>query len=195
MAGKKFSLTAVLCLTFAVMAGLLVYGRDHKQQPFEEPAPLKAAAPAPAKAEYANDLDRLGQLTDRINTACRKSHVVLLGAAGPTGGGGPVSVDYALFDRLSDDGAAVLIAEAVTAKDQSPSQIQGHANAARAVLQSDEAAGRYVARAGFSSAGFCEWLEAGKAFVTDPRGDSLPQGARIAAFMWGYSSEQYVKGK
>lgn len=155
----------------------------------------KAAEPTLERAEYANDLDRLDQLTDRINRACRGSYVVVLGTGDPAIGGGLIGIDYALFDRLSDDGAAVLIAEAIAAKSKSPSpsQMQAQPSIERAVLQADEAVGRYIARAEFSSAGFAEWLKAKKLSVGGLQQNGVPEKMRIAAFMRGYASGSYGK--
>jgi hypothetical protein len=147
------------------------------------------------RAEYANDLDRLEKLTGRIDRACRSSYLVVLGAGDSSISGGLVSVDYALFDRLSDDGAAVLIAEAIAAgpKLSSPSQMQAQGGVERAVLQADEAVGRYVARAGFSSSGFTEWLKAQKLSAFGMQQSGVSEKMRISAFMRGYTSEIYNK--
>ena len=147
------------------------------------------------RAQYANDLERLSRLTDRINRACRRSYVVVLGGDNSAAGGGVVSVDYAAFDKLSDDGAAVLIVEAIAAGSRSISQMQmqTQVNIEREILESDEAVGGYVARAGFSSDGFTEWLGARTLSAGNRQQNSVPEKVRIAAFMRGYSSEHYSK--
>lgn len=176
------ALTAILCLP----------GCRKQKQAGDKSIPDKPVEPAVKEVEYANDLDRLGQLTDRINRACRNGYVVVFGAEGSVGGGGLISVDYALFNKLSDDGAAVLIAEAIAIRPESPSQtpIQ-QADVSRAVLQADEVAGRYIARAGFSPDGFVEWLGAKGLPTTGLQQNSVPEKMRITAFMRGYSSEHY----
>ena len=176
------ALVAVLCLQGC-----------RKKEPASagNPASDKAAESAPDRAEYAHDLDRLDQLTNRVNKACRGSHMVVLGAGDSAVSGGLVSVDYALFDRLSDDGAAVLVAEAIAARSKLPSQMQTQADTRRAVLEADETVGRYIAKAGFSSAGFAEWLNAEKLLAAGLQQSGVPDEMRIAAFMRGYSSERY----
>ena len=146
------------------------------------------------RAQYANDIERLSRLTDRINRACRGSYVIVLGGDNLAAGGGVISVDYAVFDKLSDDGAAVLIAEAIAAGSRSISQMQTQVNIEREILKSDEAVGRYVTRAGFSSDGFTEWLGARTLSAGNRQQNSVPEKVRIAAFMRGYSSEHYSKG-
>ena len=177
---------------WALAASLCMQGcRKAEPASADNPASDKVAEAAPDRAEYANDLDRLDQLTDRINRACRGSHVVVLGAGNSAMTGSLVSVDYASFDRLSDDGAAVLVAEAIAASSKSPSQMQTQVDMRRVVLETDEVVGRHIARAGFSSAGFAEWLNAKKLLAADTQQSGVPDEMRIAAFMRGYSSEHY----
>lgn len=181
-----------LCLV-AALAGILCLPGCRKQKSADDnSASDKPAEPVTKRAEYVNDLDRLGQLTERVNRACRGGYVTVLGADGSTADG-LVCVDYALFDKLSDDGAAVLIAEAIAARPKSTSQIQSQVSIERVILQADEAVGRYIARAGFSSGGFAEWLEVKKLSAAGSQQNGVPEKARIAAFMRGYSSERYSK--
>jgi hypothetical protein len=160
----------------------------------ENPVPKELPSSNPDSLKYANDLDRLSKLSDRINQVCRTSHVVVLGDDSVSAGGA-IGVDYGLFDRLSDDGVAVLIAEAMAAKAKTLPHRQSKANAQRFVLQIDEAAGRYVAKAGFALDGFAEWLRAKKATATGLEQNGLPDSTRIGAFMRGYLSAQPNKDK
>lgn len=148
----------------------------------------KTAESDAEQARYANDLDRLGQLTDRVSRACRASYVVVLGVESSAANSSLVSVDYALFDRLSDDGAAVLIAEAIAAKSMQPLEAQTQVNTNRMVLRADEAVGRYIAEAGFGSDGFAEWLKVKQIFAAGSQQNTVPERMRIAAFMRGYLS-------
>jgi hypothetical protein len=143
-----------------------------------------------AGTRYTNDLDRLGRLTDRINRACRTKHVVVLGGPDSAASNGPVSVDYALFDKLTDDGAAVLIAEAVVSRSKSLPLAQTLEDAPRLMLEVDESVGRYVGKAGFGPTGFAEWLTAKSAWGAGLQQNNLPESTRIAAFMRGYSAER-----
>lgn len=200
MFGHRDSLCS-LCFVWALAAALCLAGCRKKEPasaadvPNDGKAANKAAEPTLKRAEYANDLDRLDQLTAKVNRACRGSNVVVLGAGDSAAGGGLVSIDYALFDRLSDDGAAVLIAEAIAEKPKSlsPSQTQVQTNTERVVLQADEAVGRYIARAGFSSAGFSEWLKAKKSSTVGLQQNAVPEKMRFAAFMRGYVPESSVR--
>jgi hypothetical protein len=155
----------------------------------------RAAEPGLKRAEYENDIDRLARLSERINRACRASYVVVLSAGESAMVGGTVTVDYTLFDKLSDDGVAVLVAEAIAAKSipLSSSQMQIQTNTERVILQVDETAGRYVVKAGFRSAGFAEWLDAKKLSTMGLQEGRVPEKMRIAAFMRGYTSERYSK--
>lgn len=185
---------------YAVAVFFCLQGCDKQQPPAGEAGTDdKATEPAVKKTQYANDLDRLDQLTDRINRACRGSYVVVPGA-GDSASGGLVSVNYTLFDKLSDDGTAVLIAEAIAVRSNAPLQMQGptegqtKANIAKVVLQADETVGRYIAGAGFSSAGFTEWLKARRLSSAGSQQDGVPEKMRIAAFMRGYLSASVKKG-
>lgn len=181
------------CLVIALAVILYLPGCRKEEPAVYDSTPDEPAEPAVKKVEYANDLDRLGLLTERLNRACRKSYVVVLGVEGSVEGGGPVSVDYALFDKLSDDGAAVLIAEAIAARSRPSSQAPVQTDVSRVTLQADESVGRYIAGAGFSPDGFTEWLRAKDVSAVGPEQNSVPDEMRIAAFMRGYSSERYSK--
>lgn len=160
-----------------------------------ESSPETVAEPGVKRLEYANDLERLSQLTDRLNRACGGSYAVVLGGDDSGIPGGLISVGYALFDRLSDDGAAVMIAEAMAAAGSgSALRMQTQTGSREAILQTDEVVGRYIARAGFGSEGFIEWLNVKKALsIAAVRADDVPDRARITAFMHGYSSTRYSK--
>lgn len=154
--------------------------------------PTSRVEPA-STGQCVNDLERLSRITERMNRALRAPHVVTLGGAGSVLGGGPVGVDYAMFDKLSDDGVAVLVAQAIAARSKSPPKIRKPADIAKTVLERDETVGRYVARAGFGSAGFLEWLRPRRMSAAGRRQNTLPEDARVAAFMRGYSSERHSK--
>jgi len=184
-----------LYLVFAITVLFCLEG-CRKKEPAGESGEKsdKTAESGTKRAQYANDLDRLGQLSGKINRACKGSYVVVLGAGDSDAGGGLISVDYALFDKLSDDGAAVLIAESITTRFKSFSPTPVQTNIGRAVLQADEAAGRYIARTGFSPAGFVEWIRAKRLSATSIQQSGESEKMRIAAFMRGYSSERNNSG-
>jgi len=150
--------------------------------------------PMPVRAGYRDDLDRLTSITSRINDVLRSSYVVVFGDGRPGANSDIISIDYALFDRLSDDGAAVQVVEAVLAVSdaRSPGEHAGRVTSSE-VLRVDELAGRYVAAAGFKPDGFSEWLRAQRD-VSYGRADySVPARMRAAAFMRGYISAQIPK--
>jgi hypothetical protein len=192
-----------LCLAIILAMVVCLPGCREKEPasaadvPNDSKAAGKAAEPDLKKAEYENDLDRLDRLAERINRACRASYVVVLGAGESSVVGGTVTVDYTLFDKLSDDGAAVLVAEAIAVKSIPPSssQMQTQTSTERIILQADETAGRYVVKAGFGSSGFTEWFKAKKLSTMGLQEDRVPEKMRIGAFMRGYTSERYSQEK
>ncbi len=146
-------------------------------------------------SNYANDAERLSKLSERINQSLGRSYAFTLGGQTNTAGG-LISIDYALFDRLSDDGVAVLLAQAVASnqiKKPSPQANPAITASDREILDIDQVAGRIVAKAGFSSKGFIEWFKAGFLVLTNITGENIspviPYEARFAAFMRGYSGK------
>ena len=186
-----------LCLFLAV----LLYGCQEGQQTQEfvaddytGPVQIDVAGgmetPA-ANPVYANDLDRLGKLSARINAACRSNYAVVPGANASERNGSIVSIDYGLFDRLSDDGVAVMIAEAIVYKapQGAPARSVSPTEHRQAVLSGDESAGRIVAMAGFGSGGFAEWLKENKFLTAGASSAHAPDSARQDAFLRGYLAE------
>jgi len=156
--------------------------------------PTSVAGRVPSAENCTNDLKRLGRIAGMINRAMKSSHVVALGGAGSAPHGGLVSIDYALFDKLSDDGVAVLVAKEILTSSKLLLRPQGQGRIERGVLATDEAVGRCVARAGFRQTGFGEWLNIRKVSAAELQ-DSLPESIRIAAFMRGYFAENGGKRK
>ncbi len=197
MSCQRYSLTR-FCLATVLMAAVFYQSGCSSQKPVTVNTAStsdKTIKPKARDLRYDNDLDRLEELTTRINGAYRRSYVVTLGAGDTATVGGLITVDYALFDRLSDDGAAVLIAESITAGSSQPpqpsqasTQAQSRGNIVRAILQADESVGRHIARAGFDPTGFTEWLEAKENAGVNLQQNSVPEKMRIAAFMRGYLS-------
>jgi uncharacterized phosphosugar-binding protein len=150
----------------------------------------KAAGATVEKRGYANDIERLNILTEKINKACRGNYLVVFGGERASSGRNVVNIDYALFDRLSDDGAAVLITEAIvpTLKLPSQSQVQKQTDIQKDVLLGDENVGLYVGRAGFKSDGFAKWLKAKEMHAGNLQQANVPDKIRIEAFMRGYLS-------
>ena len=147
-------------------------------------ATSRRTVPTVKKGEYANDMERLSKLTEKVNKACRRHNVVVLGG----GGGGVIGVDYGVFDRLGDDGAAVMIAEAIIAASMPKPQFQGQTVDQSKVLHGDEVAGSYIAAAGFGPDGFNEWLDADELSPIEQNGRNVPRQLRAEAFMRGYLS-------
>jgi len=136
---------------------------------------------------YNNDLDRLTALTSRLNRASGSSFSTVFAIDDTQTGQEMIGIDYALFDRLSDNGAAVLIAESIARKLIFPLRSTTEQRGFKTTLEVDEMAGVYLARAGFSVSGFSEWLKVGE--KTDNLNTiEVPRKRRTDAFLNGYSS-------
>lgn len=139
---------------------------------------------------YKDDLGRLEELTGRINQACGRNYVAVLGLSTQQAGN-QIGIDYSMFGRLSDDGAAVLIASAIAAK-SSPAlalnkETPTEQEQLSSLLQQDQVTGFCVAKAGFSEKGFSEYLDSYNIFVTDSE-LKVPTQLRLDAFLRGYNS-------
>ena len=186
-------ISVLLSVIVAVVMGLFIMAlsggnSSDSSLPAIAASGTEEAAPKP---QYANDVDRLSRLSERLSRASGRWYSTVLGGSSQPAGGGLVSVDYALFDRLSDDGAAVLIAEAVfnarrasLANSSKPASVDSQ----RQILQADESVGRCMAKAGFKQDGFGEWLKARDLYSTQQ--DEPPKSMRSSAFMRGYLMEQ-----
>lgn len=153
---------------------------------------------ANSKPGYANDMERLQILTDRINNSIFGNYVVVFGnTVGQQSN--MLGVEYSLFDRLDDAGVAVMIAEAILSKrfesEKKPlttdrTQMDASLDE-NTICQIDLLAGKAVAKAGFGSEGFSKWLLAGSS-QNIPGNFKVPANIREANFMKGYLS---VTGK
>ena len=141
-----------------------------------------------------SDLQRLQNLTERLNLAKGSNYRVVFGL--PNGSENTeIAVDYALFDRLSDDTVAVMIAEEIATREIIPSfQPQSVPNPTtgqilqrRDILRADEMVGRHLAAAGFGADGFRDWLENRNFLATAP---AIPVSAnlRVEAFLKGFEA-------
>jgi hypothetical protein len=147
----------------------------------------------PEVRKHDDDQARLERIATALNRASGNTHSIIFGI--DDGTVGPlVAVDYALFDCISDNGVAVMIAEAMAQKVQLP-RPQTMPNRLSIgvqiseVLAADETAGRYVARAGFGSEGFAEWLGVRSLSVAGPREPDVAESMRTKAFMRGFLTE------
>ncbi len=139
----------------------------------------------PIKAEYSNDLERLETLTERINTACGRSVSMVFGSENSKVSSGVYSIDYGLFDGLSDDGAAALLAETILNRYDLPPSNKSKVSSVNTI---DERIGNCIKAAGFGSAGFDELLEKKKVFEGNLQTDGISIKTRHASFMRGYLS-------
>lgn len=169
--------------------------REDKALVKQEQSQLSEHKPSKEKSaeysKYSSDLERLNILSERVNRVLRANYVVVLGSS-QTATGGCINIDYSLFDKLTDDAAAVLIAEAIekskagAADNLNPlNQNQSNNNLDKRILQIDETAGRTVAAAGFGSDGFTQWLESKEIFDLSYE-NRVSNSQRLAAFMRGY---------
>ena len=149
---------------------------------------------ADTRTEYANDLERLQILTDKINRTLYGNYVVVFGDV-VNQQPNMVGVDYGLFDRLGDGGVVVMIAEAVLTKQfesekktvsTDPAQTDVGPDE-KTIRQIDFQAGQIVAKAGFDSGGFSKWLLADSTQNT-PGSLKVASNIREASFMKGYLS-------
>lgn len=127
-------------------------------------------------------------MTQRINKGIHKGIVTMFGNDGDMLPGNIISIDYAMFDKLDDDGVAVLIAEAIALKSIQPTQPGNNSITERDILKIDELAGRYVALAGFESSGFIDYLNNKISFNMDSSERLISGESRTGAFMRGYLS-------
>ena len=153
--------------------------------------------PAVKRLEYANDQERLTKLAEKVNRACGRAYTAAFGGGRtPTINSSLLEIDYALFDSLSDDGAAVLIAEAIASRLWPPPQPYMQVSQAQklmdtGILKADEFTGNCIAKAGFSPDAFNEWLGVAKRLSPGSlRQDGMPDQMRLDAFMRGYLARQ-----
>ena len=138
------------------------------------------------------DMDRLSRIQDRLRKVGLAEHAVIFGGE-EQNNDSMVAIDYALFDQLSDDAVACMVAEAMLRQKslrkvpQLPSSPLISELSESDISDIDFKAGLYLARAGFSSAGFTEWLEAEK-HLPVPEGTMLQitDSQRSIWFMNGY---------
>jgi hypothetical protein len=143
--------------------------------------------------QYTNDIDRLNQIANRLNRAFGGNYATIFGTDDETNG--PlIAVDYALFDRLSDDGVAAMVAEGMIKKASLTNSALASNNPpndivkADEVLTVDETVGRCLAKAGFSSNGFSQWLNSQGLSVAGPDLVGISANMRTKAFMQGFLS-------
>jgi hypothetical protein len=170
-------------------------GRSTSSQDLlEGAAPLPDQLPLDVGQSEQNDLDRLSQITERY---CRKTgnQVVTIFGSVPSSGTSFISIDYGLFNRLSDDGVAVLLAQDHLQKHLIKSEINTPSNPPpdplrlrRTMLEVDEQVGRQMAKAGFRKEGFKEWLDCSANWRMGEGTASLSSDLRESAFLRGYES-------
>jgi len=133
-----------------------------------------------------NDTDRLNKIVKRINQVIGSEHVVIFG--GSQVNGSVTAVDYALFARLSDDGLAVMITDAILQRQAEGNNIL---TIAQQRLQMDEAIGKYIGLAGYKPDGFKEWLEQCDLISFQPQAENQPSVQRRIYMFWeGYHQAQ-----
>ena len=156
-------------------------------------ATVKAEDPKPDILTHEEtDLDRLSRIQDRLRKAGLAGYAVIFGSVEQSNHS-MVAIDYALFDLLGDDAVACMIIEAILYQSMSESRISQQANrqsrkiSESDILEIDFKAGAYLAKAGFSSDGFDEWLEAKKdsEILTDTAWE-IVDSRRSMWFMNGY---------
>jgi hypothetical protein len=140
-----------------------------------------------------NDIDRLTRISERYSRISGNQIAAIFGSS-PSSGTPFVSVDYGIFNRLSDDGVAVYIAEAflrrnMNSTESNPSpRVANPSSSRQSILENDEQVGRLMAKAGYRKEGFKEWLDTSSNLMTDSIVASLPSNLRESAFLRGYES-------
>ncbi len=143
---------------------------------------------------YANDIERLESITDRLRKAGLVGPIVAFGEQGQATEQ-LIMVDYTLFDSLTDDGVAVTIAEAMVKRilsvDASGSEVNNPTSILQTdkIMQIDALVGRYVARSGFAEKGFAEWLERNQELFTEAQEPRVAHDLRSKAFIEAYMIE------
>lgn len=132
--------------------------------------------------ETLRDIERLNKIAQTINQTIGSSNIVVFGDSHINNS--VVAVDYALFERLSDDGVAVMVTNAIIQKkvkeENGMSIIYNR-------LRGDEKVGEYIALAGYGSNGFKEWLEKVNLFSFESgQNPVFSSQRRIYAFLEGY---------
>lgn len=185
---NQILLLTLVIFTLVCPLGCRVKKTAAQQQ--QTPELVKTEMPKIDNHGYSNDIERINTISEKINKACRGNYLVILASEGSPTAGNIVNIDYSVFDRLTDDGAAVLIAESIVAKSRPAlaAQLQKQADILKDCLSADETAGVYVGRAGFKSDGFSEWLEVNKTFTSSSQQLNVSKKVRTEAFMKGFVS-------
>ena len=172
---------------FIVWAVLVTVGCTKKEpvKP-EQAAPDKQSASVQQhmtnKNEELNDTERLDQIVKKLNKVLGNEYTVVFGG---TGFRGPlVTVDYGLFGRLSEEGLAVMITDAIFQEHMDETKPLSQAQKR---LRIDAEIGKYVALAGYKADGFREWLEQIDLISYQPDEKNMPSiQRRMYAFSEGY---------
>ena len=164
-----------------------------KEQAESKSGNLKSVSGQLSKDEI--DVDRLSRIQDSLQKAGLAGYAVVFG--GVDQGAFMVSIDYSLFDRLSDDAVACMIVDAIHQKHRiarqndlrSETAMQSQIIQAPDMVAIDIKSGRYIAKTGFSSAGFEEWLQEQKMLMS-PENTLQPISdvQRNMYFMKGYQA-------
>lgn len=174
---------------------LLWNGRSSSDHDLQgESIPPPGIIPIVVGQSEQNDIDRLARITERYCRAAGSRVVAIFGSASSSNALF-VSIDYGIFNRLSDDGVAVLLAQAFLYKNVMASEINTLGNLPpdplrlrRQVLDIDEQVGHQMAKGGFRTEGFKEWLECMANEIPEKGFESVSSNLREPAFLRGYES-------
>ena len=139
------------------------------------------------------DLERLSRIQNRLNKTGLADHAVVF-AQSQNSNNFIVSIDFILFDRLSDSAVACMILESMFYQPVQYNDTRGPMNNRSLpgsdldTLEIDFKVGQHIAKSGFSSQGFQQWLNEKKIFEHSGTQQQVTESKRIMQFMKGYQS-------
>lgn len=147
----------------------------------------------PKTVQYSNDIERLNVISEKICSVAGKHWTVLFGDDGLVKGSSQMFVDYSLFDRLSDDGVAAMIAYKHLGLQESANRSFAGAGLPDNItknsgdlIENARQAGILCARAGFREEGFSEFLNAQQ--IKGQFGNSVSLQEMTNSYLSGYRS-------
>ena len=182
----RTSVSLIICVA---VTGIIFAGGCDKNHPAEVAASAKDPNIAVSEviagtSDGLNDTERIAKIMNRMNRAVGSQYNIVFGNEVMTAGN-QIAVDYVLFDRLSDDAVAAMIASAIARDNLNDST---ETSSIYMKTQPDRLAGQYIARARFNIKGYSEWLTAQQEFSPQRDPADISDRSRVDAFLQGYES-------
>ena len=194
----------LLCMLFIVGFSCVVFYVGIIQHTEENPiVPQKVAVSIPERTDdiqdsledmgisCLNDVDRLDTILDRFNNSTKQSYSGVFGVD-DRHTEGMIGIEYEIFNSLSDDGVAAVVAQALASRETietvGPAELANNNNPIirRDVLAQDEKAGQFMAKAGYQVDGFEEFVTSVSLQSPIVGEVAVSQAERIQAFRQGY---------